>query len=115
MQDDKQFRVSGGWALASDGCQWVVQKWEGKRWRSLKYIRSDKAWLAHRLTKTLKVPPADAAKLLDGLPDTFDQWIEAVHDVFGKARLPKPPPEVKTNQAPSRGRATAKAEKGRAA
>jgi hypothetical protein len=115
VQDDKQFRVSGDWALASDGAQWVIQKWEGKRWRNLKYIRSDKAWLTYRLTKTLKVPPTDAAKLLDGLPDAFDAWIEAVHDVFGKPRLPKPPPEVKANQARSGGRVAAKAEKGKAA
>jgi hypothetical protein len=102
MQDDKQFRVSGGWALASDGVQWIVQKWEGKRWRNLKYIRSDKAWLAYRLTKTLKVPPTDATRLLDGLPDSFDAWLEAVHGVYGKAKLPKPPPEVKTNQGAAR-------------
>jgi hypothetical protein len=114
MQLDRQFRVSGNWALAADPCQWIIQRWEGKRWRNLKYIRSDKAWLAYRLT-ALRVPPADAAKLLDGLPDDFDTWIAAVHDVFGQPRLPKPPPEVTTNVARSRGRAAAKAEKGRAA
>ena len=115
MQDDKQFRVSGDWALASDEIQWIIQHWAGNKWRGVKYIRSDKAWLSYRLRVTLGVPEADATKLLDGLPDTFDTWIAAVHDVFGKPRLPTPPPEVKTNQARSGGRAATKPEKGRAA
>jgi hypothetical protein len=75
MQRDRQFAVSGRWALASDGEQWVIQKrLTGDRWGAVKFIRSDKAWLEHRLRKTLEVPAEDADRLLDGLPDTFDEW-----------------------------------------
>lgn len=88
MADDRQFRVSGDWALASDGIQWIVQKWAGNRWRGLKYIRSDKAWLAYRLT-TLGVPAADAANLLADLPDTFDAW--AAQSVAGQPEEPLAP------------------------
>jgi hypothetical protein len=34
VQDDKQFRVSGNWALASDGIQCIIQKWAGNKWRA---------------------------------------------------------------------------------
>jgi hypothetical protein len=98
VQDDKQFRVSGNWALASDGIQCIIQKWAGNKWRGVKFIRSDKAWLAYRLT-TVGVPDADAARLLDGLPDAFAAWLEAVHDVFGARGLPKPPETARTNRA----------------
>jgi hypothetical protein len=88
VADDRQFRVSGDWALASDGIQWIVQKWAGNRWRGLKYIRSDKAWLAYRLM-TLGVPAASAAALLADLPDTFDAW--AAHSVAGQPEEPQAP------------------------
>jgi hypothetical protein len=70
---DRQFRVSGKWALASDGVQWILQRRRGKVWEALKFVRSNKAHLAHRM-KGLAVPPDDAERLLDGLPDTFDEW-----------------------------------------
>lgn len=99
MADDRQFRVSGDWALASDGVQWIVQKWAGNRWRGLKYIRSDKAWLAYRLT-TLGVPAADAALLLDGLPDTFDAWAaQSVAEQPEEPQGPSAPKEAKTHGA----------------
>jgi hypothetical protein len=40
VQDDKQFRISGNWALASDGVQWIVQKWTGSKWRGVKFMRA---------------------------------------------------------------------------
>jgi hypothetical protein len=88
MQKDRQFAVSGRWALASDGEQWVIQKrLTGDRWGSVKFIRSDRAWLEHRLRKTLEVPQNDADRLLEGLPATFDEW-KALHwhDVSGRQR-----------------------------
>ena len=40
------FAVSGDWALASDGYQWIVQRrahWKGKvQWRSLSFVHSTK-------------------------------------------------------------------------
>jgi hypothetical protein len=73
MPTDRQFRVSGRWALASDGLQWVLQRRKGKQWEGVKFIRSTKAHLAYRM-KYLEVPPDDAERLLEGLPDTFDEW-----------------------------------------
>jgi hypothetical protein len=76
MQKDKQFRVAGDWALASDGVQWVLQRRHGKQWHAIKFIRSTKDHLALRMQEK-GVPPDDAARLLDGLPDTFDEWLAA--------------------------------------
>jgi hypothetical protein len=57
--------------LASDGLQWVLQRRKGKQWEGVNFIRSTKAHLAFRLKG---LPPEDADRLLDGLPDTFDEW-----------------------------------------
>ena len=73
MPTDRQFRVSGRWALASDGLQWVLQRRKGKQWEGVKFIRSTKAHLAYRM-KGQGMPPEDVERLLDGLPDTFDEW-----------------------------------------
>ena len=54
LQRDKQFCVAGVWALASDGLQWVIQHRTGQQWHAVKFIHSDKAWLAYRLKRTLK-------------------------------------------------------------
>jgi hypothetical protein len=77
MQKDRQFRVSGDWALASDGMQWMIQrrKGDGDVWVSIKFIHSTKEWLAYRLRQL--APSADADRLLEGLPDTFDEWLKS--------------------------------------
>jgi hypothetical protein len=74
LQTDKQFRVSGDWALASDGMQWVIQRRRGQRWEAVKFIHSTKDWLAYRLTRL--APPDDVERLLVGLPDTFQEWAD---------------------------------------
>jgi hypothetical protein len=74
VQKDKQFRVSGRWALASDGVQWVLQLNGG----SVSFIHTTKDLLA-RCMREKGTPPDDADRLLDGLPDTFDAW----HDALG--------------------------------
>ena len=84
MQTDRQFRVAGCWALASDGVQWVLQYRPAgtKRWQAVKFIRSTRDHLACRVGE-LAVPSCDAEQLLEGLPDSFDEW--ARHDaVDGK-------------------------------
>ena len=78
MQKDRQFRVAGEWALASDDVQWMLQIKRGNSWRPIKYIRSTKAHLADRMREK-GVPPEDMRTLLDGLPDTFDEWLAAKH------------------------------------
>jgi hypothetical protein len=72
MPTDRQFRMSGRWALASDGIQWVLQRGKGKQWEGVKFFRSTKAHLAYRMRQMM--PAEDAERLLDGLPDTFDEW-----------------------------------------
>jgi hypothetical protein len=76
VQRDRQFRVSGKWALATDGIQLVLQRRQGQVWQATMYIRSSKAMLGHCMRR-VGVPPSDAARLLDGLPDTFSDWAAA--------------------------------------
>jgi hypothetical protein len=78
MQKDRQFRIAGEWALASDDVQWMLQRKYGDSWRPIKFIRSTKAHLADRMREK-GVPPEDMHTLLDGLPDTFDAWLAAKH------------------------------------
>lgn len=103
MQKDKQFRTSGCWALATDGIQWVVQRRAegGKHWTAVKFIRSTKVNLAGCL-------PPDAQCLLDGLPDTFDEWweangerLKACHDVSDGGEHPTAVEPVKSAMAPA--------------
>ena len=101
MQKDRQFRVSGNWALASDGVQWMLQHRQGTKWQSIKFIRSTKAHLATRMTQK-GVPSKDAAHLLHGLPDTFDAWkaaqrgtAEPCHDDFEGEDESRSPEAVK--------------------
>ena len=82
MQKDRQLRVSGNWAISTDGVQWMLQAKRGHSWRPIKFIRSSKAHLATRMTEK-GVPPDDMRRLLEGLPDTFDQWLEAQHGLPG--------------------------------
>ena len=95
MQKDRQFRIAGEWALASDGVQWMLQIMRGSSWRPIKFIRSTKAHLADRMREK-RVPPGDMHILLDELPDTFDEWLAeqtpsgASHDDFeGEASSPE--------------------------
>src|SRR5262249_30349743 len=45
---DRQFAVSGKWALASDGLQWILQRKRSGRppWRAVSFVRSTKDILA---------------------------------------------------------------------
>ena len=76
-EPDRLFAVSGNWALASDGVQWILQARRRRQnqtgWRSVSFVRSNTIILA-RCMKERGVPPADAAALLECLPATFDEW-----------------------------------------
>lgn len=76
MHKDEQFIVSGNWALATDNVQWVLQRRKGDGWEALKFVRSNRDRLAYWLGK-FKAPADDTARLLDGLPDSFDGWLQA--------------------------------------
>jgi hypothetical protein len=41
MSTDRQIAVSGSWALASDGLQWMLMRRKGPdEWRSVSFVRS---------------------------------------------------------------------------
>ena len=74
---DRQFAISGKWALAADRLQWMVQRQyisKGEiKWQSVSFVASTKDILA-RCLREKGCPPADAERLLAGLPATFEQW-----------------------------------------
>jgi hypothetical protein len=75
---DRQFVISGKWALAADRLQWMVQRRYLSRgeikWQSISFVASTKAVLA-RCLREKGCPPADAERLLAGLPSTFEEWV----------------------------------------
>jgi hypothetical protein len=70
---DRQFAISGKWALAADRLQWMVQRRAGQRWESVSFVASTKDVLA-RCLREKGCAPADAEQLLAGLPATFEEW-----------------------------------------
>jgi hypothetical protein len=74
---DKQFAVSGKWALAADKLQWMVQRQTMRSglidWKSVSFVGSTKDILT-RCLREKGCPPADAERLLTGLPSTFGEW-----------------------------------------
>ena len=74
---DRQFAISGKWALAADRLQWMVQRQyisKGEiKWQSVSFVASTKDILA-RCLREKRCPPEDAERLLAGLPDTFAKW-----------------------------------------
>jgi hypothetical protein len=74
---DRVFREAGNWALASDGVQWMLVKRhvrkDGDSWDPVSFVRSTKFILA-RCMREKGVEPGTAVILLQGLPDTFDEW-----------------------------------------
>jgi hypothetical protein len=80
MASDRQFTVSGRWALSSDGVQWMVQRRRLRNgqdvWDSLSFVHSTKEILA-RCLQEKGCPVEDAQRLLTGLPETFNKWQEA--------------------------------------
>jgi hypothetical protein len=76
---DRVFVKSGDWALASDGVQWILMRRSVEKrsnrepWRAVSFVRSEKDILARCMRE--KGVGADAARyLLEGLPNTFDEW-----------------------------------------
>jgi hypothetical protein len=75
MPADKQFRAADCWALACDGLQWILQRRKGDQWRPVSFVRSTKE-IVIRCMRDKETPPHIAEQLLDGLPDTFDEWYQ---------------------------------------
>lgn len=68
--EERQIVAVGRWAIATDGIQWIVQRYRGNRWRSLKFVRTTKPVLA-RCLREAGVSAAESAALLDSIPDKF--------------------------------------------
>lgn len=78
----KIFRQHGRWALASDGLQWILYRrtWreiarpnQPESWKAVSFVRSTREILARCMREKGTEAPT-AALLLEGLPDSFDQW-----------------------------------------
>ena len=74
---DRIFATAEDWALASDGVQWMLMRRHlrksGDTWDPVSFVRSERNILA-RCMREKGVQPGTAAQLLEGLPDTFDEW-----------------------------------------
>ena len=70
---ERQFAISGRWALAADSLQWMLQRRAGQRWQSVSFVSSTRDVLL-RCMREKGCPPADAERLLAGLPSTFEEW-----------------------------------------
>ena len=74
---ERQFAISGRWALAADSLQWMLQRQYMHKgqvcWRSVSFVSSTRDILA-RCMREKGCPPADAERLLAGLPATFEEW-----------------------------------------
>jgi hypothetical protein len=76
IMNERQFAISGRWALGADNLQWILYRQKSQRqggWAALSFVRSTWVILA-RCMHEKDCPPADAQRLLDGLPSTFDEW-----------------------------------------
>jgi hypothetical protein len=106
MSNDRQFAVSGNWALAADRLQWILQRRGGvdRRtgkdvWINVSFVRSTRDILA-RCMREKGTPAEDAQRLLADLPETFDAWqkapgtpVSALAVEFSEATLSLAPPD----------------------
>jgi hypothetical protein len=71
---EKQFITSSGWAIPSDGVQWILQRRHTGQQRSVAFVRSTKDILA-RVMNEKGVASETASELLETLPSTFNEWV----------------------------------------
>ena len=70
---ETMFLTSSGWALASDGIQWILQRRYNDQRKSVAFVRSSRCILA-RVMNEKGVAPETASELLETLPPTFNEW-----------------------------------------
>jgi hypothetical protein len=77
MPRDRQFKVEGGWGLATDGIQWILLRRSTRHgvecWNPVSFVRSTRDILV-RCMREKGVEACTADLLLAGPPDSFDQW-----------------------------------------
>jgi hypothetical protein len=74
---DRIITATEDWAVASDKLQWILMRWVGhpsKLWDPVSFVRSTKDILA-RCMREKGVDTPTAIILLEGLPDTFDEFL----------------------------------------
>jgi len=96
MADDRQIAVLDGWAIATDGIQWILQRARGDgRWRPVSFVRTSKAALC-RCCHEAGMSHSAFESLLASVPDYFPGW-DAPAEAFaggyslfiaGKAPMP---------------------------
>jgi len=74
MADTPFLQLSDNWRLASDPLQWIIQRREGKQWRSVQFIASTREVLVRCLRELGAVVDKEAQLELDNLPGTFREW-----------------------------------------
>jgi hypothetical protein len=73
---ERQFAVSGDWALGADSLQWILYRRRSRvkgGWSAVSFVASTRDVL-ERCMREKGCSSEDRARLLDGLPSTFDQW-----------------------------------------
>jgi hypothetical protein len=75
MSRDRQIITAGGWAIAADRVQWILQRQRGGRWMPVVFVHTGKDILA-RCMRDKGVPAEAAARLLAALPEQFQATVE---------------------------------------
>jgi hypothetical protein len=77
MSSCRVIATAGDWAVASDGIQWILMRRKtrnaGAYWHPVSFVRSTRATLA-RVMREKGTDERSAARLLYGLPDSFEQF-----------------------------------------
>jgi hypothetical protein len=68
---ERQIAIVGLWAIATDGVQWIVQRYRGGRWRNISFIHSTRTVLARCLHEA-GATPAEIHALLGGFHARFE-------------------------------------------
>jgi hypothetical protein len=75
--NERQFAVSGKWALGADNLQWILyRKYTskgGEGWRAISFVSSERDIL-ERCMREKGCPEQHRKVLLAGLPPTFKEW-----------------------------------------
>ena len=76
MTELAQIDAVGDYAIIDDGIQWIVQRYQGGRWRNVSFVRSTKDALA-RCLREAEASASEANALLARLPNHHRTWPEA--------------------------------------
>ncbi|MDA1023660.1 MAG: hypothetical protein O2817_10015 [Proteobacteria bacterium] len=76
MIEELVLTLSPRWRIVADTLQWIIQRKQGKKWRSIAFIASSKGVLNRVLReKGAEITPEGNAAL-DALPESYKEWVE---------------------------------------